>query len=421
MKVLWFTNTPSLYNSNYHNYFGGGWIESLEKLVRENSNIELAVSFFHDIDHGKIVKKNSIYYPIKKDDKRKNPFRSIIRNWRGGISKPKNLNSIFTDILSDYKPDLIQVFGTEGPLGLIQEITDTPVVYHLQGLINPCLNTYYPVNQSEINFFLNPDYLYQNIIGNSPAFGKKRFKNQADREKRLLSKAKFVMGRTSWDRIIAKLYNPEVEYYQIEEVLRPEFYKTDKIEITKKSVLQIISTLSPTVYKGIDVLLKTAQILKELIDIPFQWNVIGLEKGDTMLTHFEKALNMRHDQYNLVFQGKKNQNELVRLLKNSDVFVHPSYIDNSPNSVCEAQILGLPIIATNVGGISSLIEHNNTGFLVPANGVYEIVHYLKLLYLNPQIRISIGQSSKVEANKRHDRDRIMKDLMNSYEDIVLKL
>ena len=50
MKVLWFTNTPSLYDQGKHHYYGCGWIESLEKLLENENNIDLGICFFHKTD-----------------------------------------------------------------------------------------------------------------------------------------------------------------------------------------------------------------------------------------------------------------------------------------------------------------------------------------------------------------------------------
>ena len=47
MNILWFTNTPSLYNSDKPTYFGGGWIESLESSLSKEKSIDLGISFFH--------------------------------------------------------------------------------------------------------------------------------------------------------------------------------------------------------------------------------------------------------------------------------------------------------------------------------------------------------------------------------------
>ena len=63
-----------------------------------------------------------------------------------------NYNVKYLSIIEDFKPDVIQVFGSEGSFALIQEYTITSVVIHLQGLINPYLNTYFPIAYSKIDF-----------------------------------------------------------------------------------------------------------------------------------------------------------------------------------------------------------------------------------------------------------------------------
>ena len=67
----------------------------------------------------------------------------------------------------------------------------------------------------------------------------------------------------------------------------------------------------------------------------------------------------------VVLLGTKNSSEITKLMSSADLYIHCSYVDNSPNSVCEAQMLSLPIIACNVGGVSSIVKDNMTGTLVP--------------------------------------------------------
>lgn len=417
MKILWFANTPSLYDQGKHGYHGGGWIESLELLVKERKDVELAVSFFHTIDNEKITKNGTTYYPVKKKLTKVNPFLKVINNWRGKFEE-ENLDETFMKIINDFQPDIIQVFGTEGPFSSIQELTKIPVVIHIQGIINPYLNAYYPVNQSKWNFLLNSGYLKKNLIGNSQVFQRKRFVFQAKREFFFLSNARYTMGRTHWDKKIAELYNPNVHYFHVDEVLRPIFYEGNHFHKPKNHLqFKIISTLSPTIYKGIDVVLKTARKLKELSNFDFQWEVIGIDENATLLKHFENTEKINHQEFNIICSGKKSPEELINILQRADVFVHPSYIDNSPNSVCEAQILGLPVIACDVGGLSTLIHHEKTGFLVPSNGVFELVYHLIKLKNNIELRIGIGQESRRVATKRHNRKKIVSELLKVYKEL----
>lgn len=418
MRILWFTNTPSLYDQGKHLYHGGGWIESLEQLIKDKEEIELAVSFFHPTDNEKVVQSKTTYYPILRKLEKKNPVKKLIANWKGKI-EIKDLEIDIKRIIQDYQPDVIQVFGTEGPFSQVQNHTQIPVIYHIQGLIGPCLNTYLPINQSKFSFHLNFDYLSKTIKGNNPAFDYKRFQKQAIREKEVLKKARLVMGRTHWDKMFVELYNPQVEYFHVDEVLRAVFYKADFASHQKSNKqYKIISTLSPTVYKGIDVVLKTAKKLKEICGFKFQWEIIGLEKSATLLQHFEKTEKIMHQDVGIICSGRKSPEEIIEIMQEADVFVHPSYIDNSPNSVCEAQTLGLPVIACNVGGVSTLVEHKETGFLVPSNGVFELVHYLRKLHGDKNLGDKIGQQARLIASQRHNRDKILTDILAVYSKLI---
>jgi glycosyltransferase involved in cell wall biosynthesis len=419
IKVLWFTNTPSLYDQGKHHYNGGGWIESLEEILREQSKIELAIAFFHPSDNKKVTRDKVVYYPIKRENGRKNPIRSILNNWRGTIEEPEHYKA-FLKIIDDFKPDVIHVFGTEGPFAYIQNFTNIPVVVHLQGLINPYLNTYFPVGYSKLDFVLSRYYFLKNLIGTSPVFNEKRFKAQAKRERKIFEKLKYVFGRTEWDHQIAKLFNPNIKYFHIDEVLRPVFYKrSSEVRKNDSNKFIILSTLSPTIYKGIDVVLRTAYQLSTLSNIEFEWRIIGLDESSYLLKFFERKEILQHRIVNIKLMGKMDPNQIVDEMLKADVFVHPSYIDNSPNSVCEAQLLGLPVIACKVGGLAGLLTHNESGILVPSNGVYEIVHYLLKFHNDPIFKAKIGQNAKETAQKRHFRKKITEDLIFTYEQIKI--
>ena len=106
------------------------------------------------------------------------------------------------------------------------------------------------------------------------------------------------------------------------------------------------------------------------------------------------------------------------MLCNATCFVHPSYIDNSPNSVCEAQILGLPVLATHVGGISSIVKDGETGILFPANDPYTLASKIKEVTQSPALAVRLGKVAREQALKRHDPMMIRMTLMNIYKQIL---
>ena len=105
-------------------------------------------------------------------------------------------------------------------------------------------------------------------------------------------------------------------------------------------------------------------------------------------------------------------------LLHSTAYIHTSYIDNSPNALCEAQVLGCTCISTNVGGISSLIEHGRTGFLVPVNDPYSMAHYIITVSRDSNLNSQIGMNARNEALKRHNKEKNTKCVMEIYHQIL---
>lgn len=92
------------------------------------------------------------------------------------------------------------------------------------------------------------------------------------------------------------------------------------------------------------------------------------------------------------FVGRKDRLEVLRLLSKSDLFVNPSYSEGLPTTVLEAGAIGLPVIATNVGGTKELILNNNTGILVQQKNPEEIRKALEFVINNPTKRATYAKN-----------------------------
>ena len=104
------------------------------------------------------------------------------------------------------------------------------------------------------------------------------------------------------------------------------------------------------------------------------------------------------------------------LYRESFCLLHPSYIDNSPNSVCEAQLVGLPVVASNVGGVSSLITEGETGLLstlAPATLARQVLR----LYHDPALHARITKQAQALARQRHDPTTILQRTLDVYQAI----
>jgi glycosyltransferase involved in cell wall biosynthesis len=414
MRILWFAPTSSQYDKGSHYYHGGGWIESLEQTFRDHSSDTLGICFFHHTDEAKRERDNVTYYPVRLA-KKKN-LQKLLNNWSGSVDAESYVTQ-FKQVIADFRPDVIQVFGTENTFAEIQQHTEIPVVIHLQGILNPYNNAFYPpgINRHDILTYL--PFFKNHLLGNSLLFEKKRFERRAAKELVYFKHARNLIGRTCWDRMMATRLAPQATYFHVEEILRSSFYDASPWKVAHRDgPIQVVSTISSTIYKGLDVILKTAALLKSM-GIKFEWKIVGLDASNKLVGFFERSIKSRFNDCNVSFLGVFPEKDLIRLLQSSDVFVHPSYIDNSPNSVCEAQMLGMPVISCDVGGTSSLIRNQETGLLVPANGTYEIAHGIISLAGDKKKSTLLGQQARQRAMERHNRLNTYHSLMSVYQTI----
>lgn len=144
--------------------------------------------------------------------------------------------------------------------------------------------------------------------------------------------------------------------------------------------------------------------------IDFQWDVYGV--GD--IRFFENKYGIKAKEVNVNVKGSVDKDTIVDALCSASCYVHPSYIDNSPNSLCEAQYLGVPVLATNVGGISSLVDNAKTGILFPANDPYTLAATLKKISETPTWARLLGDSARTIAMRRHDPAHIGARLSEIY-------
>lgn len=406
MRVLWFTNTPSRYAS-YGGYNGGGWIYSLEEEMSKNENVKLGISFFMNGQPRKVERNDVTYYPMVYS-----VSKSIVDKVKVFFSQSKKEAEWlkqFLNVIEDFKPDIIEVFGSEMSFGQVAQYTKIPVVLHIQGILTPYYNAYLPPFISKHNYIWK-EYNPWNAFKRYKEL--RNFKRNGIREINMIKHIHYFIGRTEWDKRITLIYNPLAKYYYGSEILRDIFYGMSCRTIPDK--IKIISTLSAPLYKGYETILKTADLLKNEIALPFEWRIYG----NIDPKFVEQKIRINHEDVHIKFMGVASAEDLQKELSTATVYVHLSYIDNSPNSVCEAQLLGVPVVATNVGGIPSLIKDRETGFLVPANDPYQTAFVINSLATDKKMNMEIGEQARTVALKRHDKKEIVESLISTYNNIL---
>ena len=99
------------------------------------------------------------------------------------------------------------------------------------------------------------------------------------------------------------------------------------------------------------------------------------------------------------FLGRLERSEIVALYQLADVMLNPSLVDNMPNSVLESLACGVPVISTDVGGVSYLVENEATALLVPAGDVQRMAHAVKRLYSDERLRANLASAGLAEVEQ----------------------
>ena len=68
----------------------------------------------------------------------------------------------------------------------------------------------------------------------------------------------------------------------------------------------------------------------------------------------------------VTFTGRLDREQIAALIREADIALNPSRVDNMPNSILEALASGIPVVSTDVGGIRHIVAHERTALLVPA-------------------------------------------------------
>jgi glycosyltransferase involved in cell wall biosynthesis len=399
MRILWFTGNPGRYETDCGQKarVDGSWIASLQTALQKRGTAQLALAFIHPEGKKKVKINGTTYYLMKKASL---PLRF------SRVLQERVYTKQMAWAINDFKPDIIQLFGTETVMGLACRFTNVPIVTHIQGWMHPIHNSWYPpkynVTKDKIKSLLNPQKLLGHLYQS----------NSLIWEEEVCRRARFFMGRTAWDKMVCKILAPNAYYFYCSELLRRPFYQCDKWHYDENRPMYIVSIINNATYKGADVILRTAALLKK--EQNFKWIVCGVSD----IKWAEQLTGIKADEVNVKCVGSQPSAKLIEHFQKCTCYVHLSYIENSPNSVCEAQLMGVPVVAANVGGVSTLVEDRVTGLLVPANDAYATCTKIRMLQRNSLFSTQLGAQAAAQAEMRHDEKSIVESLLNVYTTIL---
>ena len=413
MRVAWIA--PNGGNFTLSRLKGtGGWISSMESaLLESNEDVELGLVFAHSENLQPMTKGRVTYYPVYRP--LENNIQKLYHRWFRDEDKYEDtLVAQMVEYIDQFKPDIVHVWGCENFYVKVLKYINYPSVVHIQGFASSIVPHYLPNGVGIADISSQDNSLDRYIFKRGNLHDYKTLLRRVSNEK---DAAKYItnwIGRTAWDKANAYCLAPNANYHHCDELMRKEFYEHQwHYHYDGKIVIQ--SSISNAWYKGIDIVLRTAQTLTSL-GVNFEWNIYGVTENTSVVRYFSRKYNVLPKDLNIHLYGYVDGNTIMQGLLNSDVYVHPSHIENSSNAIAEAMMLGVPVVAQYIGGTPTMLKEGS-GLLVQPNDAPAMAYSI-LQMRDRNIAEGYSDRSRDVAIKRHNKEKVVVDLVSAYKSII---
>ena len=161
----------------------------------------------------------------------------------------------------------------------------------------------------------------------------------------------------------------------------------------KENIILFVGRLEPL--KGVDLLIRAIGVMKH--SNPIKAFIIGGDKQGNELSRLRILVHELGLDDVVNFLGRIDQNKLPYYYSTASVTVVPSYYESFSMVALESLACGTPVVAFSVGGLSTLVQHGLTGYLVPQFSYESLATNLDALLSNPTLRQSMGRNARVSS------------------------
>ncbi len=412
MKILWITNILLPRAAEFLGLKApivGGWMQSsADAILQEDKSLELAVATVSPF----VTKIETVH------DKRTSYY--ILPLCGDNTKYHKSLEPLWRKISNVFCPDIIHLHGTEFAHGLayINACTNHHVVVSIQGLTSAYYYYYYGLS----NWDILRNITFRDIVKSDSLWRqKKKFQQRGVVEKQIIKSVHHIIGRTSWDKSHVWAINPEVNYHFCNETLRKGFYK-ESWQYDNCEPHSIFVSQASYPIKGLHQLLKAMPlVLKHYPDVKIYVAGTDITRATTFKqkirlsgygSYLRNLIKHLHLKDKVQFTGALTEHQMIERYLLSNLFLCPSSIENSPNSLGEAQLLGVPCIASYVGGTADMMQTNERCLYR-----FEEIEMLAGKICNVFADYSFSKNMQDEARERHNAQENAKRLIEIYSEI----
>lgn len=343
----------------------------------------------------------------------------------------------FTALLQAVQPDLVHIWGTEyAAAAAMYDAADArhlPVLVGVQGVMQDCAAHLCDGVPAVFCHATPLDHALDRLIPGALLDKlQENFDTLARGEAALLAKSRYVTGRTGFDhRAVTKLA-PQARYFSCNETLRPLFYEGGLWQShgSGQSPVLLLSQGNYPLKNLHTVLRALPDILKQYPGT--QLRIAGwppLDKGPLFrplirrLFPYQRYCRQLATELNILnhihYTGPLDAAAMRQAYLDADLFILPSSSENSPNSLGEAMLLGVPCVASQAGGIPDMLTDGQEGRLYgQALDARALADTVCAVLARPDRGKALGEAARARALQTHDAAANAKALCAIYDTIV---
>lgn len=382
------------------------------KGIASQADMELAVATVSNLSHSFLCYNisNVTYY--------------VLPYGKGNLIYNSDYENYWRQIKQDFNPDVVHIHGTEFTHGLsyVRACGTDNVVVSIQGL----LSVIYRYSLGGLNYRdVVRNITVRDIISHTSLFDERNnFKRRSKYEIELLQSVHHIIGRTRWDKVHSMAIAKDSVYYNVNESLRDAFYQGawsyDNCSKHTIFLSQGSSALKGAhwVFKALPLVLRSYPDTKiriagkDIVSCPNIRNRLCQTNYGKYLSRLIKSEGIED---RIEYLGVLSEHEMKREYLSANLFICPSSIENSPNSLGEAQILGVPCIASYAGGIPDFMRGELNKWMYRFDDPEMLAELICDMFEFKE-NVDFSQA-KLIALERHNREKNMELLISVYRKI----